>query len=111
MYSAFHPQDGFFTLGAPHASAQSQNGYNGAMNSGSYLPQGSIASIPSHLAPQAPIGQLSQNTDFIDYGGSSPHTTSHMVSHSPMPQATQFNGQSFMGQQGSAAHLSSLLLH
>ncbi|XP_015962914.1 clathrin interactor EPSIN 3 isoform X2 [Arachis duranensis] len=111
MYSAFHPQDGSFTSGAPHASAQSQNGYNGAMNSGSYLPQGSTASIPSHVAPQAPTGHLSQNTNFINYGGSSPHTTSHMVSHSSTPQAAQFNGQSFMGQQGSAAHLSSPLPH
>ncbi|XLR01015.1 hypothetical protein HN51_055828 [Arachis hypogaea] len=111
MYSGFHPQDGSFTSGAPHASAQSQNEYNGAMNSGSYLPQGSTTSIPSHVAPQAPTGQLSQNTNFINYGGSSPHITSHMVSHSPMPQAAQFNGQSFMGQQGSAAHLSSPLPH
>ncbi|XLR44782.1 hypothetical protein HN51_028888 [Arachis hypogaea] len=111
MYSGFHPQDESFTSGAPLASAQSQNGYNGAMNNGSYLPQGSTTYIPSHVAPQTPTGQLSQNTNFINYGGSNPHITSHMVSYSPTPQAAQFNGQSFIGQQRNAAHLSLPLPH
>ena len=111
IFGGFHPQDGSLTPGAPNTSPQSQNGYNGVMNSGNFLPQGSAAAIPSHMAPQAPTGQLSQNTNFANYGGSNPHTTSHMASHSPTDQASQFNSQSFIGQQGNAAPFSSPISH
>lgn len=73
-------------------SSQSQNGYNGPMNSGNFLPQGSPAAFHSHMAPQAPTGQLAQNTNF------------------PHGQASQFNSQNFIG-QGNAAPFSSQITH
>nr|KYP65063.1 Epsin-2 [Cajanus cajan] len=81
MYGGFHSQDGSLTSGASTMSPQSQNGYNGHMNSGNFLPQGSTAAFASHMAPQAPTGQLSQGSNF-------PH---HMSSPSPTHQPSQFN--------------------
>ncbi|XP_020220042.1 clathrin interactor EPSIN 2 [Cajanus cajan] len=92
MYGGFHSQDGSLTSGASTMSPQSQNGYNGHMNSGNFLPQGSTAAFASHMAPQAPTGQLSQGSNF-------PH---HMSSPSPTHQPSQFNSQSFMGQGNGA---------
>ncbi|XP_027348930.1 clathrin interactor EPSIN 2-like isoform X2 [Abrus precatorius] len=106
IYGGLHSHDGSLTLGAPNMSPQSQNGYNGSMNSGNFLPQGSTAAFPSHMGPQAPTGQLSQNTNFSYHGGSTAHTTTHMSPHSPTNQASQFNSQSFIG-QGNAAPFSS----
>ncbi|TKY64749.1 Clathrin interactor EPSIN 3 [Spatholobus suberectus] len=101
MYGGLHSQDGSTTM-----SPQSQNGYNGHMNSGNFLPQGSMAAFPSHMAPQAPTGQMSQSTNFPHHGGSTAQTTPHMSSQSPTHQASQFNSQSFIG-QGNAAPFSS----
>lgn len=110
-YGGLHPQDGSLTPGAPNMSSQSQNGYNGPMNSGNFLPQGSTTAFPSHMAPQAPTGQQSQSPNFLHPGGSTALTTSHMVSHSPTNQTSQFNSPSFIGQQGNAAPFSSPITH
>ncbi|KAG5002404.1 hypothetical protein JHK87_023476 [Glycine soja] len=99
MYGGLHSQGGYPTM-----SPQSQNGYNGHMNSGNF---GSTAAFPSHMAPQAPTGQLSQGTNFPHHGGSTAHTAPHLSSYSPTHQASQFNSQSFIGQQGNAAPYSS----
>ncbi|KAK7304294.1 hypothetical protein VNO77_45162 [Canavalia gladiata] len=107
IYGGLHSQDGSLTPGAPTMSPQSQNGYNGSMNSGNFLPQGSTAAFPSYMGPQAPTGQLSQSTNFPHHGGSIAHATSHMSPHSPTGQASQFNSQNFVGQQGNAAPFSS----
>ncbi|KAE9615620.1 hypothetical protein Lalb_Chr04g0257281 [Lupinus albus] len=96
MYDGFNSQGG--SPGAPNMSPQSQNGYNGHMNSGSFQ-------------PQAPRGQPSQRTNFPHHGGTPSHTTFPMASHSPTNQASQFNNQSFIGQQGNAAPLSSPFTH
>ncbi|ESW11115.1 hypothetical protein PHAVU_008G003100 [Phaseolus vulgaris] len=82
MYGGLHSQDG-----SPH----SQNGYNGHMNSGNFLPPGSTAAFPSHMTPHTTTGQLSPRTNF---------------SHSPTHQASQFNNH-FIGQQGNAGPFSS----
>ncbi|CAJ1846420.1 unnamed protein product [Sphenostylis stenocarpa] len=99
MYGGLHSQDG-----SPH----SQNGYNGHMNSGNILTQGSTAAFPSHLAAQTPTGQLSQGTNFSHNGGS---TAPHMSSHSPTHQSSQLNNQSFIGQQGNAGPFSSPIIN
>ncbi|KAL2571248.1 hypothetical protein AAZV13_18G240400 [Glycine max] len=99
MYGGLHSQGG-----SPTMSPQSQNGYNGHMNSGNF---GSMAAFPSHMAPQAPTGQLSQGTNFPHHGGSIAHTAPHLSSHSPTHQPSQFNSQSFTGQQGNATPHSS----
>ncbi|XP_019429566.1 PREDICTED: clathrin interactor EPSIN 3-like isoform X2 [Lupinus angustifolius] len=96
MYGGFNSQGG--SPVAANMSLQSQNGYNGHMNSGNFL-------------QQAPTGQPSQSTNFPHHGGSPSHTTYSMASHSPTNQASQFNNQSFLGQQGSAAPFSSSFTH
>ncbi|XP_019430829.1 PREDICTED: clathrin interactor EPSIN 2 isoform X1 [Lupinus angustifolius] len=96
MYGGFNSQGG--SPGAPNMSSQSQNGYNGHMNSGNFQ-------------PQAPTGQPSQSTNFPHHGGSPSHTTFPVASHSPTNQASQFNNQSFIGQQGNAAPFSSPFTH
>ncbi|XP_004489132.1 clathrin interactor EPSIN 2 [Cicer arietinum] len=105
-YGGLYSQDGSLTSGAPNMYSQPQNGYNGHMNSGNLLPQGSTPGFPSHMTPQAP-----QNTNFPHHGGSAAHTTSHMASPSPTDQASQFNSQSFIGQQGNAVPFSSSYTH
>lgn len=81
-YGGLHSQDRSLAPGAPNIYSQSQNGYNGPVNSGNFLPQGSTSAFPSHMAPQAPTAQLSQ-----------------------------LNSQSFFGQQGNAAPFSSPITH
>ncbi|BAT82952.1 Clathrin interactor EPSIN 3 EPSIN-related 3 [Vigna angularis] len=91
MYGGLHSQDG---------SPNSQNGYNGHMNSGNFLPSGSIAAaFPSNVTP---TGQLSAVTNFSHHGGSAPN----MSSQSPTHQASQFNNH-FIGQQGNAGPFNS----
>ncbi|KAK7272859.1 hypothetical protein RIF29_13899 [Crotalaria pallida] len=90
MYGGFNSQGG--SPGAPNMSPQYQNGYNGQMNSGNFL-------------PQAPTSQPSQGTNFPA------HATSPMASHSPTNQASQLNNQRFLGQQGNAAPFNSPYTH
>jgi len=92
IYGGLHSQDG---------SSNSQNGYNGHMNSGNFMPTGSTAAFPSNVTPQTPTGQLSAVTNFSHPGGSAPN-----MSQSPTNQASQFNNN-FIGQQGNAGPFSS----
>ncbi|WJX75083.1 hypothetical protein P8452_58651 [Trifolium repens] len=98
-YGGLYSLDTSLTPGAPNMYSQSQNGYNGSMNSGNYLPQGSSTGFPSHMTPQAPTAQQSQITNFPHHGGP--------TASSPTDQASQLNNQSFFGQQGNAAPFSS----
>lgn len=105
MYGGFHSQAESLTPVASSLFPQSQSGYNGPVNSGNFLPQGSKSTIPSHMAPQAPTGQLSQSANYFpQHGGSvTAHSTSHLAFKSPADQASQFNSGNFIAQQGNAA--------
>lgn len=103
-YGGLYSLDTSLTPGAQNMYSQSQNGYNGSMNSGNYLPQGSSTGFPSQMTPQAPTAQPAQITNFPHHGGST-------ASPSPTDQASQFNNQSFFGQQGNAAPFSSSYTH
>lgn len=103
--SSGHTYGGLYSLdtsvapGAPNMYSQSQNGYNGSMNSGNYLPQGSSTGFPSHMTPQAPpqpAPQPVQITNFPHHGGST---------------GSPSNSQGFFGQQGIPAPLSSSYTH
>ena len=83
---------------------QPQSGNTGHMNSGNFLPQGSTAPIPSHMTSQAQTGQLPQSANYSpQHGAANANTTSHLVSQSPMNEASQFSSGNFIVQQGNAA--------
>ncbi|CAI8591679.1 unnamed protein product [Vicia faba] len=99
-YGGLYSLDTSLAPGAPNMYSQSQNGYNGSMNSGNYLPQGSSTGFPSHMTPQAPTPQPAQQpaqiTNFPHHGGST---------------GSPSQSQGFFGQQGNAAPLSSSYTH
>ncbi|XP_019428520.1 PREDICTED: clathrin interactor EPSIN 3-like isoform X1 [Lupinus angustifolius] len=87
MYGGFQSQAGSLTPGA----------------SDMFLPQGSTAPIPSHMAPQAPTGQSSQSANYFpQQGGFTAHGTSHLDSQFSTGQASKFNSGNFIT-QGNAA--------
>ncbi|KAI5432490.1 clathrin interactor EPSIN 2 [Lathyrus oleraceus] len=100
-YGGLYSLDTSLAPGAPNMYSQSQNGYNGSMNSGNYLPQGSSTGFPSHMTPQAPTPQAAQQpaqiTNFPHHGGSTGSPSN--------------NSQGFFGQQGNAAPLGSSYTH
>ncbi|XP_057732180.1 clathrin interactor EPSIN 3 [Arachis stenosperma] len=96
MYGGFQYQAGSVTSGASGMLLEPSGGNNGHMNSWNVLPQGSPAPIPSHMTPQAQIGQLPQTANYFpQHGGSS--------SQSPTNQAPQFSSGNFIAQEGNAS--------
>lgn len=91
-YGGLHSQDRSLAPGAPNIYSQSQNGYNGPVNSGNFLPQGSTSAFPSHMAPQASTPQLSQlnNQSFYGQQGNAAPFSSPITNQPPAPNASHY---------------------